>query len=121
MLLHWATDDLLSLLPEHLKSRIKEARVDPHQEMVDPVPYINASTGEVTNTIPTPVITRVSRRKLRKLLTEGEGLNIKACSTIAISCLRLTVISVAKLCNRLPLMEIVSLPTSKMAAKKLEV
>ena len=76
MLLHWASEYLEKVLPDHLKARIKEPRVDPSHEMVDPVPYLNGETGQVMNTIPTDVITRFSRKKLRKFLTEGEDLNI---------------------------------------------
>lgn len=42
------------------------------------MPYINAANGEVITTIPTPVINRVSRRKLRRFLFEGqEGLDVR--------------------------------------------
>jgi ribosomal protein L21E len=76
MLLHWATQHLENLLPAHLKARIKEPRVDPNYEMTDPIPYFNGKTGEIIGKIPTDVITRVSRKKMRRFLTEGEDLNI---------------------------------------------
>lgn len=77
MLLHWGTEYLERVLPEHLRARIKEPRVDPHYDMVDPIPYINGETGEVMSRVPTEVITRVSRKRLRRFLSEGEDLNIK--------------------------------------------
>lgn len=77
MLLHWGTEHLENILPEHLRRRIKEPRVDPFYEMVNPLQHINAETGEVIATIKSGVITRVSRRKLRRFLTEGENLDIK--------------------------------------------
>ena len=81
MLLHWGSPYLHRVLPEHLQARIKEPRVDPNHEMVEPVPYLNGETGEVVSSVPTEVITRVSRKKLRRFLTEGEDLNIKASFT----------------------------------------
>ena len=80
MLLHWGTEALLNVLPPHLQARIKEPRVDPYYEMTNPIPYINGKTGEVLARIPTDVIARVSRKKLRRFLTEGEDLSIKVCN-----------------------------------------
>lgn len=64
-------------LPPHLQARMKEPRVDPSHEMVEAIPYFNATTGEIIKRIPTGVINRVSRRKLRKFLSEEEDLNIQ--------------------------------------------
>ena len=75
--MHWAAEYLERVLPEHLQARIKEPRVDPSHEMLDPVPYINAGDGTIIGEVPSDVITRVSRKKLRKFLTEGENLNIQ--------------------------------------------
>lgn len=77
MLLHWGTEHLEALLPEHLKARIREPRVDPANEEMAPTPYINGKTGEIIGTVPTKIITRVSRSKLRRFLTEGEDLDIE--------------------------------------------
>ena len=78
MLLHWANEYLENLLPIHLQARAREPRVDPNNDTFDPVPHINGETGEVLGRIPTEVITRVSRKKLRNFLVE-DGLNIKVC------------------------------------------
>ncbi|KAK4543969.1 hypothetical protein LTR36_004743 [Oleoguttula mirabilis] len=82
MLLHWGTEYLGRVLPDHMQKRIKEPRVDPSYEMIDPIPYINGDTGEVLARVPTDVITRVSRKKLRRFLTEGEGLSIEYGKTL---------------------------------------
>jgi ribosomal protein L21E len=79
MLLHWGDEYLRKVLPSHLEARIKEARVDPAHEMTEPVPYINGATGEVIGSVPSPVINRVSRRKIRRFLTEGQNLIIEVC------------------------------------------
>ena len=76
MLLHWGYEYLHKVLPSHLQARIKEPRVDPTEDMNDPIPYLDAISGEVIKYVPTSLINRVSRRKLRRFLTEGEDLNI---------------------------------------------
>lgn len=43
------------------------------------MPYFNAETGEIMKNVETPTISRVSRKKIRKLLTEGENLDIRVC------------------------------------------
>ncbi|KAI4598369.1 hypothetical protein KJ359_002778 [Pestalotiopsis sp. 9143b] len=77
MLLHWGAKHLENLLPAHLQARIKEPRVDPHHEMTEPIPYVNGQTGEVVGTVYTEGITRVSRKKLRHFLSDGEDLDIR--------------------------------------------
>lgn len=77
MLLHWAAEYFEKLLPEHLLKRQKEARVDPKIDGVTSVPYLNAETGEIVKNIDLPSAERVSRNKIRKLLTEGEDLDIE--------------------------------------------
>ena len=79
MLLHWGTEYFEKLLPHHLQQRIKEFRVDPHIEMGAPVPYMKADTGEIMKNVETPTISRVSRKKIRKILTEGARLDIRVC------------------------------------------
>ncbi|KAK3645381.1 hypothetical protein LTR56_009108 [Elasticomyces elasticus] len=83
MLLHWGTQFLENVLPEHLRKRIKEPRVDPHCEMAElPVPHFNGATGEIIARVSSDVITRVSRKKLRRFLTEGEDLEIEYGKTL---------------------------------------
>ena len=70
---------LNELLPLDLQARIREPRVDPHCETFEPVPHLNGKTGDVIGTVSSEVITRVSRKKLRRFLTEGRGLDIRVC------------------------------------------
>ena len=71
MLLHWGGEYLLKNLTPDLQARIKEPRVDPNYDWDAPVPHLNGKTGEILKRVPAPVITRVSRRKLRKFLAPG--------------------------------------------------
>lgn len=84
MLLHWGTEYFEKLLPEHLLKRTREARVDPTIDGLTLVPYLNAETGEIIKNIELPTVNRVSRKKVRRLLTEGQDLHIK------VRCLLLT-------------------------------
>lgn len=82
MLLHWGTEYLEKLLPSHLRQRIKEPRCDSNLETSDgvaPIPFLNAVTEETMAEIPL-IGNRLSRRKLRKFLTEEENLNIQVSS-----------------------------------------
>ncbi len=76
-MLHWGTEYLEKLLPQELQFRMKEIRVDPSFEMEAPVPMLKGDTGEVLKMIETPVINRVSRRKIRKLLSTDGSLDIR--------------------------------------------
>jgi hypothetical protein len=74
MQLHWATQHLESLLPPHLKARINEPRVDPHGDIMGPIPYQDGKTGEILGEVPTEeVTTRVSGMKLRRFFFRGRG------------------------------------------------
>lgn len=77
MLLHWGTEYLYKPLPAHLQARFKEPRVDPSVEVFDPIPYFHGASGEILKRVPTKEINRVSRKKLRKFLSEGEDLDIE--------------------------------------------
>lgn len=77
MLLHWGTEHLEAILPAHLKDRIREPQVDPNTNVWAPTPYVNGKTGELIGEVPTKIISRVSRRKLRRFFTKGENLNIE--------------------------------------------
>ncbi|KAL8722376.1 MAG: hypothetical protein Q9181_007501, partial [Wetmoreana brouardii] len=80
MLLHWGADYLAKILPPHLQTRMKEPRCDPHLNTltgIPPVPYVDASTGDVLAEVPMQGINRVSRMKLRRFLTQGENLDIR--------------------------------------------
>ena len=80
MLLHWGKEHLEELLPANLRARIKEIRVNPAHEMLQPIPHIDGRNGEVLFEVHTPSINRVSRKKLRKFFTEGQDLNIEVCA-----------------------------------------
>ncbi|CRG89130.1 hypothetical protein PISL3812_06166 [Talaromyces islandicus] len=77
MQLHWGKEHLFKLLPERLHSRFDEALVDPHFKEDLPFPHINGETGEVIAEIHMPGLVRVSRGKLRKLLSGGEQVTIQ--------------------------------------------
>ncbi|KAF2170151.1 hypothetical protein M409DRAFT_19757 [Zasmidium cellare ATCC 36951] len=77
MLLHWGTEYLYKPLPTHLQARFKEPRVDPSVEVFDPIPYFHGASGEILKRVTTKEINRVSRKKLRKFLSEGEDLNLE--------------------------------------------
>lgn len=78
MLLHWGGEYLASyLLPPDMRARIKEPRVDPCYVWTDPLTYVNAKTGEVILRVPVSDITRVSRKKLRKFLSEGLDIRVR--------------------------------------------
>ena len=98
--------------------RIKEVRVDPSHEMTEPIPYMNGKTGEVIGRVLNNVIARVSRKKLRRFLTEGEDLHVKVCRQISIRmCILVnTFLSVAKFYDRWRCRTTPSLLTSRTAA-----
>lgn len=77
MLLHWGTEYFERNLPDHLLKRVKEARVDPKIDGLTTIPYLNGETGELMRDIELPTVNRVSRKKIRRLLTDGENLVIK--------------------------------------------
>ncbi|KAH8677748.1 hypothetical protein BX600DRAFT_450625 [Xylariales sp. PMI_506] len=78
MLLHWGTQHLKNLVPEPLKARIGEIQVDPHNGTIGAIPFIDARNGQVFKAVPVePGTTRVSKRKIRYLLTQGQNMNIK--------------------------------------------
>lgn len=75
--LHWAAEYFEKLLPAHLQARISETQADPNLDYGPPAPFFNAETGEVIKTIEAPNISKVTRRKIRSFLTEGENLGIQ--------------------------------------------
>lgn len=79
MFLHWGDEYLRKLIPKDLESRMHEARVDPHYDFKpnDKYPNLDADTGEVVRWVQMPVMVRLSRKRLRAFLTEGQNLNIK--------------------------------------------
>ena len=77
MSLHWGQNYLSKLLPQDLQNRLRDSFVDPHYYGNDPVPHINAQTAQIIGTVSTPLMHRVSRKKLRHILSIDQGLDIK--------------------------------------------
>ena len=66
------------ILPDHLRARMKEARVDPECELSQyPIPYFDVMTSEIANRVVTASVNRMSRRKLRRLTYDGLDLDVK--------------------------------------------
>ncbi|KUJ18814.1 FAD/NAD(P)-binding domain-containing protein [Mollisia scopiformis] len=70
---HNADQDLRSLLPSNLYSRLREAYSDPHHVAgtQEKTPMYNSATGELLHAIPRPDTINVSRKRLRRLCSEG--------------------------------------------------
>ncbi|CZR55964.1 related to monooxygenase [Phialocephala subalpina] len=72
---HYAGTDLESLLPPPLYFRLREAYTDPHHVFPssghESTPVYNTATGEKIHAIPRPDTINVSRRRMRKLCSEG--------------------------------------------------
>lgn len=72
-------------LPSDLQARFDETLVDPTyggNNDAAPIPHVNGETGEVMARIAMPGMVRVSRKKLRKLLTSKRDVNIAVCRTM---------------------------------------
>lgn len=78
MLLHWGDQYLRKLIPEDLESRLHETRVDPHYHFKpdERIPHLDADTGEIVRYVQMPVLTRVSRKRLRQFLSENQDLKL---------------------------------------------
>ena len=75
-LMHWGADHLQKCLPAHLWDRRSEMYVDPWNDYQTPTAYWNGETGEMIKRIEAPPTVRVSRRKVRKLLSEGLNIEV---------------------------------------------
>ena len=75
-LLHWGAEYLEKCLPEQLWERRTEMYVDPWNDFATPVMHYNAKTGEIIKRIEGPKTARISRRKLRVLLSEGLNIEV---------------------------------------------
>ncbi len=86
MSIHWSREHLAPILPAELLARISEVQVDPNFDSSNnanhTVPFYNGKTGEHIIAMPMVNAIRVSRRKFRKLLTEG--IDIQVSRSIAI-------------------------------------
>jgi hypothetical protein len=79
MLLHWGGEYLRKVLPPELAARLREVTVDTNYEWGDneAFPHLDAHTGEIVRYAQMPVMTRVSRKRLRRFLSENQDLNIQ--------------------------------------------
>lgn len=67
-------EHLTRCLPDDIIGRLNEARTDPFLKLTGEdaaLPVLNGKTGEVILKAGEEFMARVSRRKLRKLLSEG--------------------------------------------------
>jgi hypothetical protein len=80
MALFWAADYIKNTLPENLRDRFDEIRSDPHDnpgpDRKGWLPFYNGKTAELVVKIPGGEATRVSKEKLRKVFSEGLGINV---------------------------------------------
>jgi hypothetical protein len=82
MLLHWAGKYLQEMLPPDMQERIKEPEVDNFYTWSSDGPVnVNGKTGDVILRVPVddPIV-RVSRKKLRKFLSEGLDIRVYSSS-----------------------------------------
>lgn len=79
MLLHWGEEYLRKVLPDDLASRLRDITVDTHYDWKpnERFPHLDADTGEIVRYVEMPVITRVSRKRLRRFLSQNQKLNIR--------------------------------------------
>jgi hypothetical protein len=87
MSLHWGVDFLLQCLPTELKVRLKEITVDPFYNGSDEgYPFCNGRAGEVLRVVPSSASLRVSRKKIRVLLSEGIDFRVSDRSVSILPC-----------------------------------
>jgi len=79
MSLHWGGEFLPTVLPPKLRDRLEEINTDPEHDFASEEGFVqcNGLTGEVVMVMPGMMPRRVSRRKLRGLLSEG--LDVEVC------------------------------------------
>jgi len=73
--IHWAKDDLLSLLPKTMQDRLLEANVDPETAArgdCGNFPFFDLASGCKKFTNPSDKRIRVTREGLRRLLLTGD-------------------------------------------------
>lgn len=78
MSLHWGGEFLETTLPPHLRERLNEVDTDPEHDFSSEKGFVqcNGETGEVIMVMPGVMPRRVSRRKLRGLLSEGVDVEV---------------------------------------------
>lgn len=80
MSLHWGGEFLTKVLPPELRERLNEINVDPEHDFSSEKGYVqcNGETGEVILVMPGAMPRRVSRRKLRGLMSEGLDIEVRS-------------------------------------------
>jgi len=80
MALFWGADYVNNCLPDQLRDRFDEAKSDPFDPAAETrqgtLPFYNGKTGEQVTSIPGGAAVRVSRTKMRKLFSEGMGVEV---------------------------------------------
>jgi hypothetical protein len=78
MAMHWGGEFLSTVLSPELRSRLHEIDTDPHHDNSKDGGYVqcNGETGEVLVVMPGVMPRRVSRRRLRGLLSEGVDIRV---------------------------------------------
>lgn len=74
IVLHWAMPNMVKLLPEAVVEKLSQAICNPHLEFdkeVESLPCYNGVTGDLLFKSPLPGSRRVSRQRLRRVLSEG--------------------------------------------------
>lgn len=79
MSLHWGGEFLSTVLPLHLRPRLDEINTDPEHDFSSEKGFVqcNGETGDVILVMPGTMPRRVSRRKLRALMSEGLNIEVK--------------------------------------------
>lgn len=81
MALHWAMESLAPILPDEILSRLDEARTDPFLNLTGEdaaIPLYDGKTGKLLTKVGGGPFLRVSRSKLRKLLSEGVEVKVSS-------------------------------------------
>ena len=83
MSLHWGGEFLSTVLPQHLRDRLEEINTDSEHDFASESGFVqcNGETGEVIMIMPGVMPRRVSRRKLRGLLSEGIDIEVRCTRT----------------------------------------
>lgn len=75
MALHWGSRNFNSCLPDEILTNIRSIECDPYYEqehgVMPPLSFNDAQSGEALLVLPSDGVRRVSRRKMRNLLSEG--------------------------------------------------
>lgn len=78
IVLHWAMPNMVKLLPEAVLENLSQAICNPHLEFdkdVESLPCYNGITGDLLFKSPLPGSRRVSRQRLRAVLSKGLKIN----------------------------------------------